>query len=139
MTPEALTALHARCFTVPRPFSAREFSSFLAQDRYFLLGDARGFALGQAAADEAELLTLAVDPDHRRHGLARALLAGFEAEAAARGAVDIYLEVGADNHAARALYRAAGYRESGQRGGYYRQPDGGRMDAIVMTKPLIAP
>lgn len=138
MTPEALADLHARCFSVPRPFSAREFASFLAKDWCFLLGDARGFALGSAAAGEAELLTLVVDPTHRRTGLGSALLRAFETEAQARGAEDVFLEVAANNLAAQALYRRAGYRESGQRHSYYRQPDGSRIDAILMTKPLVA-
>jgi len=139
VTPEELADLHARCFDFPRPFSVREFAKFQAEDRYFILGDARGFALGQVAAGEAELLTLAVDPDHRRKGLALALMKSFETEAFTRGAEDVFLEVAADNLAALALYRVAGYRESGHRRGYYRQADGGRVDAIVMTKPLIGP
>jgi ribosomal-protein-alanine N-acetyltransferase len=139
VTPEALAELHALCFTVPRPFSVRDFTQFLTSDLCFLIGDARGFALGQVAVDEVELLTLAVHPDHRRAGLGRNLLRTFETEAFTRGAHDVFLEVSAENPGARRLYDTAGYRTSGARPGYYRTPGGGRIDAILMTKPLIGP
>ncbi|MDJ0825604.1 MAG: ribosomal protein S18-alanine N-acetyltransferase [Rhodobacter sp.] len=137
MTPEALAELHARCFTVPRPFSTGEFRDLLAAETCFLITCPQGFALGRATVDEAELLTLAVDPGHRRQGIGRALLADFEAEARRRGARRAYLEVAAGNAAARRLYAAAGYRDAGRRKAYYR--DAGRQaeDAIVLDKPLI--
>ena len=92
MSAADLAALHARCFVVPRPFTADEITGFLADASCFLVGDAEGFALGRAILDEAELLTLAVDPPQRRQGLGRRLMQGFEAEAAKRGAVQAYLE-----------------------------------------------
>ena len=78
MTPEDLAALHARCFTIPRPWSAAEFAGFLADPLAFLLveGDA-GFLLGRAVAGEAELLTLAVAPEARRRGLGQRLVGRF--------------------------------------------------------------
>lgn len=139
MTPTELAALHARCFTVPRPYGADEFETFLRARECFLLTVPGGFALGRVAADEAELLTLAVDPGHRRRGVARGLLAAFEAEARRRGARRAFLEVAASNAAAIGLYRGAGYDESGRRRGYYRRADGGAEDAVAMEKhPLFA-
>jgi len=136
MTPDALSALHQRCFSVPRPFSAAEFTALLAAPHNFLVAGAHGFALGQAVAGEAELLTLAVDPDCRRAGHGRRLLQRFEARAVQRDAGRVFLEVAADNTAGRQLYLAAGYRESGRRRGYYRPPVGAPVDAIVMDKDL---
>ena len=133
-----LAALHARCFTTPRPWRAAEFEALLAQESVFLVGDATGFALGQSAGAEAELLTLAVPPDARRQGRGRALMAAFHAEAAARGASTALLEVSAENAAARALYAAEGYAEIGRRKGYYRAPRGPAADALVLTRPLSA-
>ena len=46
-----------------------------------------------------------------------------------------FLEVAEDNAAARALYRAAGWNETGRRRGYYPRP-GGALDAITLAKPL---
>jgi len=136
VTPEALATLHGRCFTVPRTYTAAEFAGFLASDTCFLCSAAAGFALGRSVADEAEILTIAVDPDHRRAGVGRGLLTAFEAQAKARGAVFIFLEVAAGNDAAIALYQAARYRESGRRPGYYRYPNGHREDAVMMEKSL---
>lgn len=136
MTPEALAALHAAGFTHPRPWSAAEFADLLAARGVFVAGDAEGFVLGRVIADEAELLTLAVAPGARRAGRGRALLAAFEAEAAARGAVSAFLEVAADNAAARALYAGAGWSETGRRRAYYSAPGGARVDAVLMGRGL---
>src|SRR4029077_21129695 len=67
-----------------------------------------GFALCRVAADEAELLTIAVYPEERRHGAGRALLTAVIDHARTAGARSLFLEVGADNPAARALYGTAG-------------------------------
>jgi ribosomal-protein-alanine N-acetyltransferase len=137
VTPEDLAALHARCFRTPKPWSAADFSGFLADPLCFLLveGDA-GFLLGRAVAGEAELLTLAVSPDARRRGLGRKLVARFLYQARLRGADSAFLEVSAENAAAIALYESAGFTPSGRRSGYYRAPDGTRVDALVMHREL---
>jgi [ribosomal protein S18]-alanine N-acetyltransferase len=136
VTPRELAALHAACFTTPRPWTKAEFESFLAAPHVFLLGDAQGFVVGRAVAGEAELLTLAVAPGARRQGLGRALLAGFEAESRARGAAEAYLEVAEDNAPAQRLYAAAGYRVTGRRPGYFRSPDGAPVAALLMARAL---
>ena len=138
MTAAEMAALHARCFTVPRPFTAEEITGFLADPNCFVVGDAAGFAIGQTVLDEAELLTLAVDPDHRRRGIGLRLMRDFAEVARARGADRILLEVAADNAAGLALYHATGFAEIGRRAGYYRAADGQRQDAIVMEKQLLA-
>lgn len=139
MTPDDLAALHARCFTTPRPWDAAAFAGFLTDPLAFLLveGDA-GFLLGRAVAGEAELLTLAVAPEARRRGLGRKLVARFLYQARLRGADQAFLEVSEDNPAARALYQRAGFAESGRRRGYYRRPDGSAVDAVVMARGLSA-
>lgn len=137
MTPEAMAATHARAFAGHgRAWSTAEFRDLLHSDHVFSLGDARAFALGRVVADEAELLTLATDPVHRRMGLARGRLRAFEAEAALRDATTAFLEVAEDNAAARALYVASGYAETGRRKGYYTSKPGGTVDALLLRKPL---
>lgn len=136
--PEALAALHAACFTVPRPWGADEFAGLLARPDTFLLQEPAGFLLGRALAGEAELLTLAVAPDRRRNGTGRQLVGGFLAEAAARGAEAAFLEVAEDNLAAIALYDHSGFIRAGRRRGYYAHPDGRRVDALVMTRGIPA-
>ncbi len=84
-----------------------------------LIDPGGGFVLARVAADEAEILTLAVMPPGRRAGLGRALLAAAMAEARARGASAMFLEVAEENTAARALYADAGFAAVGTRPNYY--------------------
>ena len=131
--------LHAQAFTTPRPWSAAEFAALKARPECFVVTAPGGFLVASAVAGEAEVLTLAVAPDARRRGIARGLVAGFLAVAAARGAQVALLEVAADNRAALALYRGAGFAEVGRRHGYYRTPEGQAIDAVVMTRALPLP
>ncbi|WP_135449599.1 MULTISPECIES: ribosomal protein S18-alanine N-acetyltransferase [Tabrizicola] len=137
MTPDGLAALHARCFTTPRPWGEAEFAAFLNDPLAFLLveGDA-GFLLGRAVAGEAELLTLAVAPEARRRGLGQRLVSRFLYQARLRGAETAFLEVAADNDPARALYARAGFTEAGRRRSYYHAPDGVAVDALVLRRVL---
>ncbi len=137
MTPDALAALHAKCFTMPRPWSAAEFAALLASKGVFLQHSPAGFALGREIAGESELLTLAVDPALQRQGHGRRLLSAFEAVSRKRRASVALLEVAATNSAARNLYESACYRESGCRPRYYTPPHGEKIDAILMRKSLI--
>lgn len=130
----ALAPLHASAFD--RPWSAAEIETLahgpgvvvlLAQDG---AGADLGFVVARRVADEAEILTLAVHPQARRHGVARALVEA----AAGLGAASLFLEVADDNTAARALYAAAGFAEVGRRGGYYARTDGRAVDALVLRR-----
>lgn len=138
MTPDALAALHARAFTYPRPWSAAEIAALMDSPHVLLLADpaGRGFLMGRVVADEAEVLTIAVAPEARRQGIGADLMARFADAAAARGAVVAHLEVAADNAAAIALYAQAGFAAAGRRRGYFVTPDGARIDALTMTRPL---
>lgn len=92
------------------------------------LDPAGGFVLARVAADEAEILTLAVMPDCQRRGYAEGLLARAMLEAAQRGARSLVLEVAVDNAPARALYAKGGFVEVGRRRAYY--PSG--QDALIL-------
>jgi ribosomal-protein-alanine N-acetyltransferase len=135
MTPEALSRLHHAAFAQDRPWSAPEFASLLALSGTLLLGDERSILLGRVVLDEAEVLTLATDPGHRRQGLASDLLSRFEAEARARGAAHAFLEVAEDNVAARGLYEGRGYREVGRRSAYYARPHA-PVAALVLARAI---
>ena len=80
----------------------------------------------------ARLYSLAVASGHGGAGLGRALLAHAEAAAEARDCVTLTLEVRADNARAIALYRAAGYRQTGCHPLYYED----EMAALRFEKPL---
>ena len=96
----------------------------------------RGFVLARLAADEAEILTIAVQPSARGRGVGRALLLANFRQAANAGARTLFLEVDEDNRAALALYKRLGFVRVGERVGYYRKKDGGRTTAVVMRRAL---
>lgn len=132
-----LAALHAQAFD--HPWSAAEICGLLARPEVFALAADEGFVLMQAAAGEAEVLTLAVAPAARRRGLGRALVEAALAEARRRGAEAAFLEVAEGNAAARALYAGCGFTEAGRRRGYYRRAGGAREDALVLRCDLNSP
>jgi ribosomal-protein-alanine N-acetyltransferase len=129
----ALAALHAAAFPPGEVWDAAFLASQLAQPGVLVLfDDAGGFVMARVAADEAEILTLAVHPACRRRGVGRALLEAAAREAMARGARALYLEVSEMNSAARYLYAAAGFSEVGRRPRYYT--DGS--SALVLRRDL---
>jgi len=93
---------------------------------------AAGFVLSRGAADEEELLLIAVDPAHRRRGIGGALLERFIAEARARGADRLFLEM-RDGNSAETLYLHHGFARVGQRRAYYRRGSGAPLDAITFA------
>lgn len=95
-----------------------------------------GVALCRVAADEAELLTIAVDAGHRRRGAGRALLEAVIDRARAARASALFLEVGADNAAACSLYEQNDFRVVGRRAGYYQRGTAPKADALVMRLAL---
>ena len=126
---------HARAFDGRgQVWTAQEIAGLLASPHVFAVGDARCFALGRVVAGEAEVLTLACDPAHQGRGYGRACLADFEAEARARGAEEIFLEVADDNTAAQALYLGAGYTEAARRRAYYPRKGAAPVDALILRK-----
>ncbi|MEL6233645.1 MAG: GNAT family N-acetyltransferase [Pseudomonadota bacterium] len=132
MTPAEMAALHARCFTqAPPPWSEAAFAEALAAPGALALTRPGACLIARVMGPEAELLTLAVDPDQRRRGLGAALIAEFHSHASAAGAEEAFLEVVRTNHAARALYEAAGYVSVGSRPGYYAGTD-----ALILRKSL---
>lgn len=78
-----------------------------------------GFILSRLAADEAEILSVAIAPAWRGRGLARPLLDLHLRRLAGLGARAVFLEVDEHNAPACRLYRRAGFAEVGRRQGYY--------------------
>ena len=134
MTPEHMAALHARAST--SPWSAESFAAQLAQSGSILAHKEHAFALGRATLDEAELLHIATEPDKQRQGLGTQMLIAFERAAKDQGCTRAFLEVASRNAAAQALYTTCGWKVDGRRKDYYRDADGRRDDALVMSKTL---
>lgn len=99
-------------------------------------GVPRGFVLARSAADEAEILSIAVHSTARRQGLGRALLEAALVEAASRGAKAMFLEVAVDNRAGLGLYTALGFAEAGRRRAYYPRAGGPAADALILKVDL---
>ena len=96
---------------------------------------AAGFCLSRYGVEEEELLLLAVDPAHRRKGLASALLERMAAGARERGALRLLLEMRRGNPA-ELLYRTHGFVPIGERPKYYRTPGGERLDAVTFCREM---
>jgi ribosomal-protein-alanine N-acetyltransferase len=117
-------ALHKASFAAP--WSILEFERLLASssviaDGNGVQGDISGFILSRRAADEAEILTIAVDPAVRKSGIATALLAYHLSRLSRAGVAQLFLEVDEANKPAL---------------GYYARPDGSRATALVLRCAL---
>lgn len=117
----------------------------MANTHYLLFGQAEGepiraeqttgFTMSRHAADEVELLLVAVKPEYRGQGLGRDIMNHFMADARERGARKAFLEMREGNPAEH-LYHACGFQQIGVRKGYYRGAVGGPLDAITFGREL---
>jgi [ribosomal protein S18]-alanine N-acetyltransferase len=136
-------AMHTEAF-VPfgeRGWTRRDMAELLASPGVAGLllqidGAEVGMAICRVVAEESELITIAVRPAHRRRGAARRLLAAVLDHVRAAGARSLFLEVAADNPAARRLYELSGFCVAGSRPAYFRRGDGPAADAFVMRLDL---
>lgn len=132
-----LAALHERAFPVKERWNVEAFENLLRSSGVSALLACHdevpvGFVLVRSVLDEAETLTLAVDPAFQRKGVGRALLEKLFCVLREREIIRLFLEVSVRNEAARALYTAAGLVTMGRRRRYY--PDGS--DAEVMAAEI---
>ena len=95
-----------------------------------------GFAVSRIAADEAEILSIAIAASHRGRGLSRNLLLTHLGHLAGRGVRSVFLEVEENNQPARRLYQRAGFTVVGRRERYYREANGEQLNALVMRRDL---
>ncbi len=138
---EACASLHAQGFA--HPWSKGEVAELIASSSTLAAaaldpvnGRLRGFVLSRLAADEAEILTIAVEAASQGRGVGRALLSENLRQSANAGARTMFLEVDKDNAPAVALYRRLGFVKVGERAGYYRRNDGTQVAAVIMRKAL---
>jgi ribosomal-protein-alanine N-acetyltransferase len=136
---EIFAALHAE--GLPPGWPANEFGRILGAAGAFGLLVAEeapcGMLAAWTAADEAEILALAVTPAARRRGYGRDLVKAAIVEAGRRGARAMFLEVGAENAPAIGLYRALGFRRAGTRRNYYRRAAGRAEDALILRLEIV--
>ena len=128
-----MAVVHAQCFPLRERWGVGAITLQLEMPGSFgLLDEAGGLVMWRVAADEAELLTLAVDPALQRQRIGTALARGAMQLARARGAAQMFLEVAVTNEAARGLYERCGFLRVGRRSKYYS--DGS--DALVLRAEL---
>lgn len=82
--------------------------------------------------DKAQLANIAVDPDFRGRGYARAMLEECIRDANAKGCETLSLEARVSNVPALALYHSYGFIDAAIRKNYYENGE----DAILMVLPL---
>jgi ribosomal-protein-alanine N-acetyltransferase len=138
---QACARLHAEGFA--HSWSSEEIASLISSSSTVgaaaldpASGRLRGFILSRLAADEAEILTIAVQAAFQGKGVGRALLSENLRQASNAGARAMFLEVAKDNAPALALYARFGFLKVGERAGYYRRAEGTRATAVVMRKQL---
>jgi ribosomal-protein-alanine N-acetyltransferase len=135
----AMAVLHAISFR--RGWSDGEIESLLTEDsvlahRAMLGRRLAGFIVSRRAADEAEILSVAVAPSSRGRGMGAALLRLHLRHLAGLGVQAVFLEVDEDNAAACRLYASAGFHEVARREGYYSDQAGRRTAALVLRRDL---
>ena len=126
---DKLSNLHQKCFP-NKPWSADDFRDLKKSGCEIIMSE-NGFIVYRTAADEAEIITIGVNPEMRRNGIASAMIGIIEKNIKNQGVKKIFLEVASTNKPARKLYENAGYKTVGVRPKYY---DG--TDAILMAKDL---
>jgi ribosomal-protein-alanine N-acetyltransferase len=135
-----LAEIHADAFR--RTWSAHDFASLMSDPSVFalairlrgILGGTRtaGFVLVRFAADEAEILTIAVRARYRRKGYGRMLMDDVIRRLYREHIARLFLEVDRANAAAVSLYRSLGFEVAGERRNYYSDPAAGDGAALVM-------
>ena len=141
---DLLSDIHGDVFA--RAWSADDFAMLLRRQNVFALGLSRdslfgmrrllGFALLRIAADEAEILTIAVRSGYRGRGYGRMLMEEAMRRLYRERVAACFLEVDRGNEAAVGLYRGLGFKEVGRRKGYYQAPAGTEGTALVMRLQL---
>jgi ribosomal-protein-alanine N-acetyltransferase len=134
-----LAQLHGESFH--RGWGEAEFETMLGErntlvHRLRIGNKVVGFAVSRMAADEAEILSIAVAASHRGRGLSRNLLLTHLGHLAGHGVRTIFLEVEENNQPARRLYERAGFGAAGRRERYYPQPGGEHLNALLMRRDL---
>ena len=128
--------LEKRCF--PDPWSEKSIVSELSNKLALWLvaeedGRVAGYIGSQTCCDESDMMNVAVHPDHRRLGIAEALVVALCDALTEQGSVSLTLEVRTSNEPAKALYEKLGFEQVGRRPNYYRNP---KEDALILKKML---
>jgi tRNA threonylcarbamoyladenosine biosynthesis protein TsaB len=133
----SIYSLESEIYRGEDPWSLDQIKEELtANDRYYLVAVSEVGIIGYAglmpAGELTDILTMTVDPDFRRKGIAREFLKRLIDWSRNRKAQAVMLEVRYNNVEAIALYEANGFRRISERADYY----GPGLTALVMRKEL---
>jgi [ribosomal protein S18]-alanine N-acetyltransferase len=137
---DAVAKLHAKSFY--RGWPRQDIEAYMLDpDTPTLVAcDAKrkvaGFAMLRLLGDDAELMTIAVDPKYRGKGVGKALMQACFEDLRMTPSRRMILEVATDNPAAIKLYDNLGFKTLSERKGYYARPDGQPATALVMARQL---
>lgn len=95
-----------------------------------------GYLLWREVADEAEILTLVIDPPYQRHGYATQLLETVCNTLIKKKIYKLFIEVAEDNIEAQSFYKAHGFTYLTTRPNYYLREDGRYNPALIFLKTL---
>lgn len=129
-----IAAMERTCFS--DPWSENSIASELDNRlSYWLVAEENGQVLGyigsKTVLGETDIMNLAVSPEHRRKGIAKALLLTLMDVLKTQGNRCVSLEVRQSNLTAQALYKKLGFRQVGIRPNYYRDP---KEAALILRK-----
>lgn len=117
---EKIEQIEKQCFS--DAWSINSIEREINQKRVIVAKDNNGilgYCIFMIAADEGEILRIAVEKNMRRRGTGRKLILSAIKEMKNQGCSSAFLEVRASNSAAIALYKSVGFEEIGIRKGYY--------------------
>ena len=130
-----IEALERQCFSMPWTAELLQSQMKGSQHEFIAAVSPEGNVLGYVGMmyvlDEGYISNVAVSPEHRRHGIADALIDRLCKICEGLSLSFVTLEVRAGNAPAIALYEKHGFRRVGLRKNYYERP---KEDALLMTK-----
>ena len=134
-----LAKLHAACFE--SAWSEKDIAELLASPGCVALlatsdDGPVGFLMYRAVADEAEIITVCVDPAYQRRGAGLQIVSTTQQLLKSFKISNLFLEVAADSKEAFSVYARAGFLEVGRRKGYYARKNGEIEDALIMRVQL---
>ena len=129
-----IAELETLCFS--DPWSVNSISTELTNPLSIWLvaikdGEVLGYVGSQSVLDGADMMNIAVHPDHRNQGIGRMLIEELILQLQEKGVISLSLEVRVSNAPAIGLYQTMGFSVVGRRPNYYRNP---REDAYIMRK-----
>ncbi|MDQ0317033.1 GNAT family N-acetyltransferase [Amorphus orientalis] len=139
-----IAAIHAACFS--QEWTSDEIAALLSKPgvealvarRGSLWSSSRpvGFVILRSAADEGEILTIAVRPTHRRSGTGHSLVSAALRHLYKARVTQVFLEVDSENAPALAIYTKLGFKVVGERPSYYAREGKRKGLALVMRCDL---